>query len=392
MTPVFFSIGFRPFFAAGTLFASLALLLWALFWLPETHSIFVNLPQPTGGFLFWHAHEMLFGLGQAIILGFLFTAVRNWTGLETASPQTLILLLSFWLQARLLMLVAASLDPSYIIASQIVTPLIAAVFIATPIIKKRMWRNLFAPCALILFGLLDAASLLRLYQGHFPYEALHACLLLIIFVITMVGGRVIPLFTANKLGLSKTHEPKIQSTLATLPVLGLIVLEFTPNEDVYNYLSSFLAFTLFIAHSMRLIRWHHSGIWAEPMLWSLFVFYSALPLGFLFWTLDMHIYLANTHLHMLGVGTICGLIVSMVSRVSLGHTGRKITHDRIIVSAFTLLACAVLMRTFGVMVFGSSAGIISGSALLASLSFMLIFGRFISAWLTPRADVSEIKS
>lgn len=389
MTPVFFSIGFRPFFAAGTLFAGLALLLWALFWLPETHSIFVNIPQPTGGFLFWHAHEMLFGLAQAIILGFLLTAVRNWTGLETASPQTLILLLSFWLQARLLMLVGASLDSFYVVVSQTITPVMAAVFIAIPIVKKRMWRNLFAPCALFLFGLLDAASLLRLYQGHFPYEALHACLLLIIFVITMIGGRVIPLFTANKLGLRKLPEPKVLSILATLPILGLIVLEFLPREGVFNYLGSGLALTLFIAHSMRLIRWYDSGIWAEPMLWSLFVFYCALPLAFLFWTLDMLMDLSNTHLHMLAVGTICGLIISMVSRVSLGHTGRPIRHDRIIVSAFILLACAFLMRTFGVMVFGLGAGIISGSALLASLSFLLIFGRFISAWLTPRVDAQK---
>ena len=390
--PVFFSIGFRPFFAAGTLFAGLALLLWALFWLPETHSIFVNLPQPTGGFLFWHAHEMLFGLAQAIILGFLFTAVRNWTGLETASPQTLILLLSFWLQARLLMLVGASLDSIYVVASQTITPVMAAVLIAIPIVKKRMWRNLFAPCALLLFALFDAASLLRLYQGHFPYETLHACLLLIIFVITMIGGRVIPLFTANKLGLRKIPEPQAFGALATLPILGLIVLEFAPDRDVYSYLSSGLALALFIAHSMRLIRWYDSGIWTEPMLWSLFVFYSALPLGFLFWTLDMHMNVANTHLHMLAVGTICGLIISMVSRVSLGHTGRTITHDYIIVSAFILLACAFLMRSFGVMVFGSGAEIISASALLASFSFLLIFGRFISIWLTPRADSPEVKS
>lgn len=385
--PVFFSIGFRPFFAAGTLFAGLALLLWALFWLPETHSLFANSPQPLGGFLFWHAHEMLFGLAQAIILGFLFTAARNWTGLETASPQTLILLLSFWLQARLLMFFGILPDSNYVIVSQVATPLIAAVFIAIPIIKKRMWRNIFAPCALLLFALLDAASLLRLYQGHFPYEALHACLLLIIFVIAMIGGRVIPLFTANKLGLRKTPEPNALGALATLPLFGLIMLEFAPNGDIYSYLSSGLALTLFIAHSMRLIRWYNAGVWREPMLWSLFVFYSALPLGFLFSTLDAYFDLANTHIHMLAVGTTCGLIVSMVSRVSLGHTGRKITHDSTIVIAFILLASAFLMRTFGVMLFGSVATIISGSALLASLSFLLIFARFIVAWLTPRTDL-----
>ena len=386
MMPVFFSIGFRPFFAAGTLFAGLALLLWALFWRPETHAIFVNLPQPTGGFLFWHAHEMLFGFAQAIILGFLLTAVRNWTGLETASPQTLILLLSFWLQARLLMLVGASLDASYIVISQMATPLIAAVFIGIPIIKKRMWRNLFAPCALFVFACLDATSLLRLHQGHFPYEALYACLLVIIFIITMIGGRIIPLFTANKLGIRKALEPRLLVVMSTVPILGLIVLQFFPNEGMYTYARSGLACTLFLAHCTRLVRWHNRGIWKEPMLWSLFVFYSALPIGFLFWALDAHLDLASTYLHMLAVGAICGLIISMVSRVSLGHTGREINHDRMIVCAFVLLICAFALRTFGVMLFSAGADIISASALLAGLGFLVIFARFIHIWLTPRAD------
>jgi uncharacterized protein involved in response to NO len=386
MTPVFFSVGFRPFFAAGSLFAGLALLLWGLFWLRATHPLLINMPQPVGGFLFWHAHEMLFGLAQAIILGFLFTAVRNWTGLETASPQTLMLLLTFWLQARMMILVGVSLDSNYIVVSQIITPLIGALCIGIPIIKKRMWRNLFAPIALVVFAPLDATAVLQIYQGHFPHQALQACLLLIIFIITIIGGRIIPLFTANKLGLKKAPEPTLLTALSSLPVLVLILLEFMPSDDKISHIQSALAFVLFIAHGIRLFRWHDAGIWKEPMLWSLFVFYSALPIGFLFRALDLHIDIASTHLHMLAVGTICGLIISMVSRVSLGHTGRKITHDSLIVGAFFLLISAFMLRTFGVMMFGSDAGLISSSALLASLSFLLIFVRLISVWLTPRAD------
>lgn len=386
MLPIYFSVGFRPFFSSGILFGSIAALIWGLFWLPETPPWLVQHITPTGGFLFWHAHEMLFGFTQAIILGFLLTAARNWTGLETASPQMLILLLSFWLQARFIMLIGASLDANYIVMSQVVTPIVGAACIGLPIIKKRMWRNLFAPCGLALFALLDATALLQLHQGDFPHQALHACLLLVIFIITIIGGRIIPLFTANKLGLKKPTEPALLTALSSLPVLILIVLEFMPSKDIFNHIGSGLAFILFITHSVRLTRWHNAGIWKEPMLWSLFVFYSALPIGFLFWTLDGYIDLSNTHLHMLAVGTICGLIISMVSRVSLGHTGRKITHDLAIVSAFFLLISAFMLRTFGVMIFGSGPSLISGSALLASLSFLLIFVRFISAWLTPRAD------
>ena len=249
-----------------------------------------------------------------------------------------------------------------------------------------MWRNLFAPCSLLIFALLDATAILQLYQGHFPRQALHACLLLIIFIITIIGGRIIPLFTANKLGLKKAAEPTLLTALSSLPVLMLILLEFMPSDDKVNHIQSGLAFMLFITHGIRLLRWHDAGIWKEPMLWSLFVFYSALPVGFLFRALDAHIDIASTHLHMLAVGTICGLIISMVSRVSLGHTGRKITHDRLIISAFILLIAAFMLRTFGVMMLGSDAGLISSSALLASLSFLLIFVRFIAVWLRPRAD------
>lgn len=383
----FFSIGFRPFFAAGTLFGALALLAWAAFWQLDTQGILVNNMQPFGGFLFWHPHELIMGFALAIIMGFLLTAVRNWTGLETASSNGLLLLLALWLFARYTMACSEQFSFKVILISQILPPLLTALFIGIPIIKKQLWRNLFAPGILIAFSILDIFMLYQVQQNQIvPSHILSSAILLIMVLITMIGGRIIPFFTANKLGIPKVEEPKPIFLACVIPLVILVFISLLPDNESLNFVKNSCAALLFLSHSLRMVNWHHKGIWSHPMLWSLWVFYGALPLGFLFMALNPFFELGTVPLHIMAVGSMCGLIVSMISRVSLGHTGRVIHHDAIILIAFAAIGASVLLRTLAVGILGMNTLLIILSAVLAAISLSLIFMRFIYVWMTPRPD------
>jgi uncharacterized protein involved in response to NO len=388
--PIFFSIGFRPFFASGTLFAAIALLIWGIFW----HSG-ANLLSPAGGMLFWHPHELLMGFAQAIIIGFLLTAARNWTGLETATPSILCLLFACWWSARAIMAFGEGLPLFVLVISQVITPLIAAVCIGTPIIKKQLWHNLFAPALLVLMALLDSSMLIKIQTSQvFPSDLFNISILTVVLLMTMIGGRIIPLFTANRLSIPKPEESRLSLVLCALPIILLmIIIAFGEtliqgSGGIASWPAQVVLAVLSAAHIRRLIQWHTMGIWKHPMLWSLFVFYAGIPAGFALLMLKPQLQLGSVPWHMLTVGAMSGLILSMVARVSLGHTGRVIVHDRIILAAFISLIASAILRTLGVALFSLHPYVILSSAVLASFSMALIFARFIIIWLSPRPDAS----
>jgi len=388
--PAFFSIGFRPFFASGILFAALALLAWGNFWQLNSEFSILKELSPWGGPLFWHPHELIMGFAVAIIIGFLLTAVRNWTGLETAPPIGIFILWCLWILARITMAFSSAFEFSSILFIQISPMVLAAFFIGKPIIQKRLWRNLFAPAILLAFAALDACMLLAMRASQeIPTELFYTSVLLIAFVITMIGGRIIPFFSANKLQIPKPEEHKALLLASALPLLLLAALQLMPANSTTTTLSTLCAVVLTISHSMRLKLWFHKGMLFHPMLWSLWLFYGALPLGFLFMSLPNDVINSSSvPIHIIAIGGICGLIISMVSRVSLGHTGRVITHDKTIVLAFILIILSLLARTLVMLLVGMNTTLIMLSALLAASSFILIFVRFIVIWATPRPDAS----
>lgn len=386
MKPIaLFSVGFRSFFAAGILFSSIAMLVWGLNWwtgLPEGFT-------PIGGILFWHAHELIMGFGLAIVMGFLLTAVQNWTGLSTAPPGGLVFLLMTWIAARLVMAFGSGLPESIIVAIEILPALGTAVFIGLPIIEKRLWRNLFAPGILVLMAMLDTVLIYQATMGSqaFPSSLLLVAILGITLVLTMIGGRIIPFFTANKLGIKKPEEGKAIFLMSVIPLLVLMLVQAIPDETALNFLSSLCLVVLSIGHFARIKIWHHKGIWKDPMLWSLWLFYACLPVGFVLLSIKPWVaVLGSIPLHIITIGALAGLIISMVSRVSLGHTGRVIQHDKWIMLAFSCLIIALLIRTGGMMITGFSPALISLSALFWSLCFTVLFIRFSLVWVLPRPD------
>lgn len=385
-----FSIGFRPLFASGSLFGFLALLSWGGFWFTDTSLWFAQNIQPFGGMMFWHPHEMIMGFSGAIVIGFLLTAVRNWTGLETTTPRTLLLIVCAWWLARLVMLMGAQLPLGLLLFISPMPFALTAIIIGIPIIKKRMWRNVFAPLVLFLFAGLDVAMMLHMTLVHaIPNGFFVMAVFLLMLLITIIGGRIVPFFMANKLGVSKTEEPSWLFKLSVFPLLLLLISSVSPDTDSLSIVRTFCVCILFFSHTARLVVWHRPAMWQHPMLWSLFIAYATMPLGFLLLAIDNFFPNFDLHsiaLHVMTVGTLCGFIVSMVSRVSLGHTGRAIKHDKTILTIIVLMLLAACVRTIGIAIMGIDAHLIVASAMLASASLGLLFFRFFYIWCTPRFD------
>lgn len=383
----FFSVGFRPLFSSGVLFGALALFIWADFWQLSSAQSALFAMNPVGGMMFWHPHELIMGFAMAIVMGFLLTAVRNWTGLETASPLGLFVIWIFWVFARFVMMFGGDYSYNLIVTSQLLPVILTAAFIAYPIIKKRMWRNLFAPLVLVLFAMLDIAIINQMYFDNvIPSGLIENSIFVMLFLITMIAGRIIPFFTANKLGIDKWVEPKVSLMLSVLPLLAIIIANFFPtNLSMDGFKTGCFAILVF-SHGLRLMNWHHKGIWLQPMLSSLWLSYAFMPVGFLLYCVSPFHPLGSIPLHVITIGTLCGLIVSMVSRVSLGHTGRVIKHDPFILGVLLCMLIALLVRTFAIMLVELSSGYFIVSALFAAGSLSILFVRFIYVWLTPRPD------
>jgi len=347
--PAIFQLGFRVFFLGGSLFCVIALFLWAgqLF-----QGVTIN---PLGGSFWWHSHEMIFGFSLAIITGFLLTAVQTWTGIPGIKGTKLALLFLVWLMARVLLLypfLVPSSDYAMVIIS-IIDLIFIPIFtlaLAYPIIMKKQWRNLiFIPILLLLFAenlLMHWSLWFNLPIQHF--NAAWSGVFTIVLLISVMGGRVIPFFTARTTGTQQPPAIFLLETLAIAP-LSLVIAYFMFNKPAFVSKEMLIALFSLTAlfQLLRMLRWQFWLCFKEPLLWSLHGSYFFIPIGLTLLALHHLGFNVTTSqaLHSLTVGTIGGLILSMVSRVSLGHTGRKLETLTGMRIAFILMIIAGLIRS-----------------------------------------------
>ncbi|EPJ43878.1 MAG: heme/copper membrane protein of NnrS family protein [Osedax symbiont Rs1] len=340
----FLEFPFRPFFLLASLFSIFALLFWNALLLGL---ISVN---TYGGSLWWHMHEMLFGFVAAIIVGFLLTAVQNWTKVRTLHGKGLMLLLSIWIIGRVLFFFPAYL-PDWLIASVDIAFLpIAALALAYPIVRAKLWRNLmFIPILLLMstanvFMHISAMTSNPLLMG----QAASTMVFLVTFVMCLMGGRVFPMFTANG-----TQTPRVNA-LAWLEKLAIIstlfaVLIGSGLVDLPAIVSAAIFFIASAAHALRVLRWKIWVTFKTPLVWSLHLSYWCIALGLLLYGLSMVTGLVSHSqaIHTLTVGAMASMILAMISRVSLGHTGRAIVVGKIMTIAFMAIFLAFIIRVFG---------------------------------------------
>lgn len=377
-------LGFRPFFTIAAAFSVIAMALWVAL-LNDLISL-----TPYGGWRFWHAHEMLFGYGGAVIAGFLLTAVRTWTGLKTLQGASLMPLIVIWLPARVLMLFADSLT-WWLISLDLLFWLYLGLVLAWPVIQKRQFRNLFAAIAPLLLLVANAFS----HVGQLRTEAvwqdagLYGGLFIIVVLMGVIGARVIPLFTRNTTGLPLIDTPRWMHRLIASLLWLIAILHLIPGFD--QRFSMLLALLMFVVGTMLFIRmghWHFTAVLKFPMLWSLHLSYAFIPVGLIL--LGFHhaglITQADSGIHAITVGGIGGLTLSMMARVSLGHTGRLIQSDGWLVLMFVMVFTAAVLRIVNPLIPANDLAGWSLSATFWLLAFLLFVLRYLPILLRPRVD------
>lgn len=328
-------LGFRPFYLGAAAYGMLAIPLWIAVLLGK---VSVNL---TISPVLWHAHEMLFGFAVAVIVGFLLTAGKAWTGLDTPRGGVLAALFGLWLAARL----AAVLAPYAVYAwlDLLLLPLVAAIFIAV-LLRAGGGRNLPLGAILLLLTLANAAfhgAVIGLIDIE-PVRALHAGLALIVMIECVIAGRVIPAFTQSALpGLRLKVPPWLERATLGTTAIALALWVLAPA----NVASAMALGVAALLHVFRLLRWKPLRTRSRPILWVLHLAYAWLPIGLVLLALaQLGVVGVSTGIHALAVGATGGLIIGMMTRTARGHTGRPLQASRLEVAAYVLVACAAVSR------------------------------------------------
>lgn len=374
----FLRLGFRPFYLSGALLAALWVPLWVAGFLGA-------LPlSPAVPMLYWHAHEMIFGFAVAIIIGFLMTAGKNWTGLATPRGPLLGGLVLLWLAARLASL--GSLPWLFAALDLALLPTVAFIF-ARLLLKAKNTRNLPLAGMLMLLAVLNALFHLAA-NGVLnlpPLLPLYAGLGAIIMIETVITGRVIPGFTmsANP-GLKLRTSAVIERLTLGLTAAGLLLWVLAPA----GVLGALVLMAAALAHGVRLFGWRSWVTRSRPILWILHAAYAWIPLGLFFLGLaQLGWVVASVGIHALGLGATGGLIIGMITRTARGHTGRPMSASGTEVLAYSLVLIAAVTRVLGSLVpaqWYATFLVLAASAW--SLAFILYLWKFAPWLLRTRLD------
>ena len=369
--------GFRPFYLLASLFAALSIPLWAL-----QFSGLLGRPYLAGPV--WHAHEMLFGFTLAVIVGFLFTAGRNWTGRPTPAGWPLAALALLWVAARLLVL---SPFPIAAAVANVAFPLAAAIGLAIPFVQAGNRRNYFFVALLALLAV--AAAFIHLAQLGLvalpPGFGIQVALDVVLFIVAVMAGRVIPMFTNNGVPGARATRRSAVERAALASVLALLVLDALGWNGAPVLV---VALAACVAHASRWALWQPWRTLRVPLVWVLHAAYLWVPIHLLLRGLGELGWIApSLATHALTVGAAGGLIIGMMTRTARGHTGRPLRADRFetLCYAFVLLA-AVVRVALPLVAPDLTLAAILGSAALWSAGFGLYAIRYAPLLTRPRAD------
>jgi uncharacterized protein involved in response to NO len=374
-----FALGFRPFFLAAGAYAVVMMGLWMLI-------LRGRLDPGNWPALVWHGHEMLFGFTVAVIAGFLLTAAQNWTGIRTPSGPPLAALFLLWLAGRLGFLipglpegVAAALDLAFL-------PLLALA-LAGPIYRAKQLQN--APFPFMLLALAVANALVHGetlgWTTGSESTGLHLAAYVVVTMIVVMGGRVIPSFTDNKLRTRARRWNIVERLVAPATLAALLAALIAPDAPVTALLAALAA----TVHGVRLAGWYTHRYWAVPLLWILHLGYGWIALGFALLALSAAGVAAasGSALHAFTAGGIGVLTLGMMARVALGHTGRLLEPAPAMTLAFAAINLAALVRVAVPLLF--PAGHAAAMA-VSGIAWMAAFGLFTAIYtpilLRPRAD------
>ncbi|WP_394145233.1 NnrS family protein [Vibrio atypicus] len=372
-------LGFRPFFLLGSLYAVIAIALWV--WMFQSGQP-AALQVPA---LWWHVHEMLFGFAMAIVVGFVLTAVQNWTGINGTKHHRLALLVGLWLLPRFLLWTPTPLWITSSIEALFIA--FAAFEVGTRVVKAKGWRNLFFVPLFVLAIFANFASYAAVKgMPPFPASAVwQAMLWWFTLLLSVMGSRVIPFFTVRRFNFEKPQPIVWLDWLANLPLAGLFILSFFPMT--FAELGQPLMIVSGAAHFVRVMRWQPWRTLSEPLVWSLHATYLCIPVSLLLRGLLDNPFASHNMLHLFAIGAIGGVILAMISRVTMGHTGRAIYQGPNMTIAFAAIVLAALVRSLGVAFDPANMMLwVNVSAGLWIVAFGLFIWYFGAMLMKPRAD------
>jgi uncharacterized protein involved in response to NO len=372
-----FDLGFRPFYMLASVFATLSIALWAL-------QFSGKLGHPYLAGPLWHAHEMVFGFTLAVIVGFLFTAGRNWSNQPTPTGWTLAALAGLWVAGRILVLTPYATAAA---AVNVAFPLAAAVALAIPFLKARNRRNYFFIGLLVLLS--AAAGIVHLSQlgvVNLPaFPAIAVALDLVLFILAVMGGRVIPMFTNNGVpGAVANKRPYVEKAALGL-VLATLVADAVGLTGTALVL---LTFAAAVAHAWRWVLWQPWKTRSVPLVWVLHLAYAWIPVHLALRALaELGIGTPSAATHALTVGAVGGLIIGMMTRTARGHTARPLRADRFDTACYVLVLLAALVRVgLPLMAPAQTLHAVLYSAVLWSAGFSLYAVRYWAVLSRPRLD------
>jgi uncharacterized protein involved in response to NO len=371
--PALFSYGFRPFFLLGSIYAGLAILVW--------------LPVLTGGLRLvsafiprdWHVHEMLYGFLPAVITGFLFTAIPNWTGRLPLRGRPLMFLVALWIAGRVCVtfsaqtgwLAAMLIDSSFL--------LLIAAAAGREIIAGKKWNNLGI---VVLILMLFAGNVSFHLEAHFKGAAefsIRTGIAVVVLLISLIGGRIIPSFTRN--WLVKEKPGRLPAPFARFDMLtvaaGAIALAswiVAPGGRATGYALTVAG----VMHLIRLGRWAGDRTARERLLLILHIGYAFVPIGFLLNACSAFGVVptgAGVHAWMAGAAGVMTLAV--MTRASLGHTGQQLTASVATQAIYVSVIAAVVARICAVIEPAHSLPLLHVAAFAwaaAFLGFALCYG------------------
>jgi uncharacterized protein involved in response to NO len=333
--------GFRPFFFGAATWGLIAIALWLC-----ALAGAIILPTQFDP-VAWHRHEMLFGFVGAAVCGFLLTAIPNWTGRLPIAGKPLLSLFGMWAAARLAVLFSAGLGfwPAAILD---VGLFVALGLLAAREVVASKKRNLPIVGLVLMFGLANAAD----YAGSAGIISAdlgwRGAITLVVIMISLIGGRIIPSFTRNwmaKQGIKRglpTQPQGLDVLVIASTALALILwLAFPDNQS-----SGLVLILAAAAQALRIARWGGARTLSDPLVAVLHAGYAWIPVGLLLLGLSVAgLDLSRTAgIHALTAGAMTTMILAVMSRASLGHTGRDLVASASTVASYFCVTVGALLR------------------------------------------------
>ena len=374
--PALLSFGFRPFFLGAAVWAAIAGPLW----------LWVHLGGLGPFDRDWHVHEMLFGYVGGVIAGFLLTAVPNWTGRLPVTGLPLALLFILWVAGRVAMLAApllpagAGIDAAFLI--------VFAGLVWREVLAGRSWRNLPVAVMVTLLAVANLVFHLRLLLPDLGPVAERGAMGMIVMLIAFIGGRVVPSFTRNWLVQAGRTALPAQADRTDTAGLVMVAVAVAGWITFPEHLLTGIALCLGgLGTLLRLSRWRTAGVLPEPLVWSLHAGYAWLGLGLVLagaHVLAPDLFPRTAGLHALMAGAAGAMTLAMMTRATLGHTGRDRLADRVTTGLFVAVNLAAACRVAAALAPEARVALLTAAGLLWASAFGLFLVRYGPMLVRPR--------